>query len=158
MNYSQPVKTEDSLARDSFNDPMDQVLFGGFPHIFLSHDASLQIHFMVTNSQENAQISMLMPTNTRDLKNHSFIVFFSREILSPIQSVLFFSFTFSSLEDRTINMCKNFPYLWLHMIKQSPESFDDVSNNDHVDSSNGHDGRSKHRGWRNKVKGIFHHL
>ena len=55
-------------------------------------------------------------------------------------------------------MCKNFPYLWLHMIKQSPESFDDVSNNDHVDSSNGHDGRSKHRGWRNKVKGIFHHL
>ena len=41
------------------------------------------------------------------------------EILSPIQSVLFFSFTFSSLEDRTINMCKTFPYLWLHMVKQS---------------------------------------
>ena len=39
-----------------------------------------------------------------------------------------------------------------------PESFDDISNNDDIDGTNGEDGRSQNRGWGNKVKGVLHHL
>merc|ERR1719273_2483439 len=39
-----------------------------------------------------------------------------------------------------------------------PESFNDISNDDDVNSSYSHNGRGQHGGWRNKVKGVFHHL
>ena len=75
----------------------------------------------------------------------------STEMKIPLQSVLFFSFTFSSLE----NMCVN---CTIHISWRAPESLDDIRNNDDVDRTNSHDGRSQHRGWRSKVKRIFHHL
>merc|ERR1719295_247973 len=76
-----------------------------------------------------------MPT-TRDIKKSQFIGFLLLQrnpIPNSVSLVLLFYILF-------------------------PECFDDISDNDDVDSSNGHDGRSKHRGWRNKVTGIFHHL
>ena len=133
-----------------------------FTHTFLIKSA---IHFIWSQTLKKMRKyqcwkSIKTPTKYKRSQNHRFIVFQRSEIFSHLSQSC--SSLLHSLPWRTGQwLCVG--WIWNIIAHKrtklgAPESFDDISNDDDVNSCHGHNGGSQHRGWRNKVKGVFHHL